>query len=152
MEWKRRRGKEESEKAGLILNIQKIRSRHLSDPITSWQIDGETVKDFLFLGSKITTYGNCSHEIIKKITPWKKSYVIRRHCIKKQTHYFAYKASHSHSEGLSSSHIWITELNHKGSWALKIDAFEMWCWRRLLRVPWTARRSKQSIVKGSSQS
>ena len=77
---------EESEKAGLKLNIQKTKIM-ASGPITSWQIDGETVRDFIFLGSRITADGDCSHEI--KDTPWKKSYGKSRQHIKKQRHYFA---------------------------------------------------------------
>ena len=77
---------EESEKAGLKLNIQKTKIM-ASGPITSWQIDGETVRDFIFLGSRITADGDCSHEI--KDTPWKKSYDQPRQNIKKQRHYFA---------------------------------------------------------------
>ena len=78
--------KEECEKAGLKLNIQKTKIM-ASGPITSWQIDGETVRDFIFLGSRITADGDCSHEI--KDTPWKKSYGKSRQHIKKQRHYFA---------------------------------------------------------------
>ena len=81
--------KEESEKVGLKLNIQKTKIM-ASGPITSWQIDGETVADFIFLGSKITADGDCSHEI-KTLAPWKKSYDQPRQHIKKQRHYFANK-------------------------------------------------------------
>ena len=87
-----RKVKEESEKAGLKLNIQKTKIM-ASGPITSWQIDGETMKtvtDFIFLGSKITADGDCSHEI-KRLAPWKKSYDHPRQHIKKQRHYFANK-------------------------------------------------------------
>ena len=79
--------KEESEKVGLKLKIQKTKIM-ASGPITSWQIDGETVRDFIFLGSKITEDGDCSHEI-KTLAPWKKSYDQPRQHIKKQRHYFA---------------------------------------------------------------
>ena len=85
--------KEESEKVGLKLNIQKTKIM-ASGPITSWQIDGETmetVKDFIFLGSKITADGDCSHEIKKTLTPWKESYDQPRQHIKKQRHYFPKK-------------------------------------------------------------
>ena len=88
--------KEESEKAGLKLKIQKTKIM-ASGPITSWQIDGETVEtvdDFIFLGSKITADGDCSHEI-KTLTPWKESYDQPRQHIKKQRHYFANKGSSS---------------------------------------------------------
>ena len=83
--------KEESEKAGLKFNIQKMKIM-ASGPITSWQIDRETmetVRDFIFLGSKITADGDYSHEIKRRFTPWKKSYDQPRQHIKKQTHYFA---------------------------------------------------------------
>ena len=79
-------------------------------PITSWQIDGaamETVTDFIFLGSKITADGDCSHEIKKTLGPWKKSYYQPRQHIKKQRHYFADKGLSSQNYGFSSSHIWI---------------------------------------------
>ena len=83
--------KEESEKVGLMLNIQKTKIM-ASGPITSWQIDGETIEtvpDFIFWGSKITADGDCSHEIKRHLTPWKKSYDQPRQHIKKQRHYFA---------------------------------------------------------------
>ena len=82
---------EESEKAGLKLNIQKMKIM-ASGPITSWEIDGETVEtvlDFIFLGSKITADGNCSHEIKRLLTPWKESYDQHRQHIQKQRYYFA---------------------------------------------------------------
>ena len=99
--------KEESEKAGLKLDLQKTKIM-ASGPITSWQIDGktiETVKDFILGGSKITTDGDCSHEIKKPLTPWKKSYDQPRQHIKKQRHYFANKGPSSQSYGFSSSHV-----------------------------------------------
>ena len=95
------------------------------DPITSWQIDGETmetVTDFIFLDSKITADGDCSHEV--KDAPWKKSYDKPRQCINEQRHYFANKGLYSQSDCFSSSHVWMTwtiELNYKG-WAPK-----NWC-------------------------
>ena len=140
--------KEESGKVGLKLNIQKTKIM-ASNPITSWKIVGETmetVTDFILGGLKITADGDCSHEI-KTVAPWKKSYDKPRQHIKKQRHYFTNKGPSSQSYGFSSSHVWIWELDYKESWVLKIDAFELWCWRRLLRVPWTARRSSQSILK-----
>ena len=135
--------KEGSEKVGLKLNIQKTKVM-ASGPITSWQIDGETVADFILEGSKITADDECSHEI-KTLTPWKKSYDQPRQHIKKQRHYFANK-------GLSSQGCPVVMYGCE-SWTVKkaerrrIDAFELRCWRRLLRVPWTARRSNQSILK-----
>ena len=81
------------------------------------------------------------------ITPWKKSHDKTGQPIKKEIHYFADKGPYTQSHGLSSSHVWLWELNHKEDWVLKNWCFELWYWRRLLRVPWTARRSKQSILK-----
>ena len=82
-------------------------------------------------------------------TPWKKSYDQARQHIKKQGSYFTNKVPSSQSYDFSRSYVWMWELDHKESWAPKdwCDAFELWCWRRLLRVPWTARRSNQSILK-----
>ena len=109
--------KEQSEKVGLKLNIQKTKLM-ASDPITSWEIDGETVetvRDFIFLGSKITVGGDCSHEIK---WPWKKSYDQPRQHIKKQRHYFTNKGLSSQSY----THVWMWESDYKESWALK-----NWC-------------------------
>ena len=106
--------KEERGKAGLKLNIQKIKIM-ASGPITSWQIEGgklETVLDFIFLGSKITAYSDCCHEI-KTFAPWKESCDKPRQYIKKQRHDFANKSSYSQSYGFSSSHVWMWELDHK---------------------------------------
>ena len=100
--------KEESEKVGLKLNIQKTKIM-ASSPFTSWQIDGETMetlRNFLFLGSKITADGDCSHEI-KTLAPWKKSYEQPRQHIKKQRHHFANKGPSSQDYGFSSSHVWM---------------------------------------------
>ena len=144
--------KEGSEKVGLKLNIQKTKIM-ASGPIISWQIDGETmetVTDFVLAGSKSTADGDCSYEIKRCFAPWKKSYGQSRQHIKKQRHYFSNKGASSQSCGFCSSHVWVWELDHKEGWALKIYTFELWCWRMLLRVPWTARRSNQSILKGIS--
>ena len=81
------------------------------------------------------------------LAPWKKSYDQPRQHIKKKRHYFANKCPSSQSYGFSSSHVWLWELDYKESWAPKIDAFELWYWRRLLRVPWISRRSNQSTLK-----
>ena len=81
------------------------------------------------------------------LTPRKKSYDQTRQPIKKQRHHFANKGPYSQIYGFSSSHVWMWELDNKEGWEI-IDAFEMWCWRRLLRVPWTTRRSNLSILKG----
>ena len=96
------------------------------------------MRDFIFLGSKITADGDCSHEIKKMLAPWKKSYEQPRQHIKKQRHYFGNKGLSSQSYGfpvvMYGSENWtIKKAEHRG-----IDAFELWCWRRLLRVPWTA--------------
>ena len=117
-----------------------------SAPITSRKIDGETVRDFILGAPKITAYGDCSHEI-KTLTPWKKSYDQSRQHVKKQRHYFANKAN------LVKAMVFPTVMYGCQSWTLKkaehrkIDAFELWCWRIRLRVPWTARRSNQSVLK-----
>ena len=133
--------KEEREKAGLKLNIQKTKIM-ASSPITSWQIDGETmetVTDFIFLGSKITADGDCSLEIKRRFAPWKKSYDQPRQHIRKQRHYFADKGP--------KAMVFPVVMYGCESWTIKkaerwrIDAFKLWCCRRLLRVPWTARRS-----------
>ena len=81
------------------------------------------------------------------LTPWKKSYDQPRWHIEKQRHYFANKGPSSQGYGFSSGHVWMWELTVKKAECRRIDAFELWCWRRLLRVPWTARRSTQSILK-----
>ena len=115
--------KEESEKVGSKLNIQKTKIMTLG-PITSWQIDGETVEtvaDFIFLCSKITADGDCSHEI-KTLTPRKESSDQPRQHIKKQRRYFANKGPSSQGYGISSSHVWMWELYYKESWAPK-----NWC-------------------------
>ena len=140
--------KEESEKVGLKLNIQKTKIMAFG-PITSWQIDGETmetVSDFIFLGSKITADGNCSHEIKRRLAPWKESYDQPRQHIKKQRHYFVNKGLSSQGYGFSSGHYGCESWTVKKAESRRIDAFELWCWRRLLRVPRTA-RSNQSILK-----
>ena len=84
---------------------------------------------------------------LKNITPWKQSYDQPRQHIKKQRHYFANKCPSSQGYGFSSGHVWMWELDYKEAECRRTDAFELWCWRRLLRVPWTARRCNQSILK-----
>ena len=102
----------------------------------------ETVSDFIFLGCKINTNGDCSHEI-KTLAPWKYSYDKPRQCIKKQRHRFADIGPYSPSYDFSSNHVWtIKKAEHQ-----RIDAFELWYWSRLLKVPWTSRRSNQPILK-----
>ena len=107
----------------------------------------ETVSDFIFLGSKITADGDCSHEIKRRLLLGKKSYKQPRQHIKKQRHLFANKDPSSQSYGFSSGHVWMWTI--KKAEHQRIDAFELWCWRTLLRVlkSWTARRSNQSIQK-----
>ena len=143
--------KKESEKAGLKLNIQKMKTM-ASCPITSWQIDEETmemVRDFYFLGLQ----NHCRWWLQPwNLAPWKKSYDQPRQRIKKQRHYFANKGPSSQSYGFPSSHVWMWIWTIKKVEHWRIDAFELWCWERLLRVPWTARRSKQSILKKSALS
>ena len=121
-----------------------------SGPITSWEIDGETmetVRDFIFLGSKITADGDCSHEIKRLLFLWRKALTNLYSILKSRDITLSTKVHLVKATFFSSSHVWMWELDHKESWALKIDALELWCWRRLLRVPWTARSSNQSILK-----
>ena len=143
--------KEESEKVGLKLNIQKTKIM-VSGPITSWQIDGETVetvRDFVFLGSKITADGDCSHEIKRRLLLGRKV-MTNLDSILKSRHYFATNVC------LVKAMIFPVVIYGCESWTIKkaecrrIDAFELWCWKRLLRVPWTARRSNQCILKDIS--
>ena len=118
--------KEESEKVGLKLNIQKTKIM-ASGPITSWQIDGETVADFIFLGSKITADGDYSHEIKRCFSPWKESYDQPRQHIKKQRHHIVNKGPSSQGYGFSSGHVWMWGLDYKESWVPK-----NWCfWTRM---------------------
>ena len=101
--------KEKSENAGLKLNIQKTKNM-VSGPITSRQIDGETmetVRDFIFLGSKITADGDCTHEIKRRLTSWKENYDQPRQHIEKQRHYFANKGSSSQGYGFSCGDVWM---------------------------------------------
>ena len=143
--------KEESEKVGWKLNIQKTKIM-ASSPITSWQLDGETVEtvaDFIFWGSKITADADCSHEMKRRLLLGRKV-MTNLDSILKSRDIALPQRSHQ-GYGFSSSHVWMWD-----SWTIKhgehqrTDAFELWCWRRVLRVPWTARRSNQSILKISS--
>ena len=120
-----------------------------SGPITSWQIDGnimETVTDFIFLGSKITAAGDCSHEIKRFLLLGRKA-MTNLDSILKHRHFYADKCPSSKSYGFFSSHVCMWELDHKESWVPKNWCFWTVCWSRLLRVPWTARTSHQSILK-----
>ena len=101
-----------------------------------------------FMGSVAKSRTRLSNWTELKI--WKESYDQSRQHIKKERHYLTNKGLSSEGYGFSSSHVWMWELDYKESWAPKNDAFELWCWRRLLRVPWTARRSNQSILKDIS--
>ena len=138
--------KEESEKVGLKLNIQKTKIM-ASGPITSWEIDGETVSDFIFLGSKITADGDCSHEI-KGCLLLGRKVLTNLHCILKSR-----DITLPTKVCLVKAMVLPVVMYGCESWTVKkaehrrIDAFELWCWRRLLKVPWTARGSNQSILK-----
>ena len=140
--------KEESEKVGLKLNIKKTKIM-ASGPITSWQIEGETmetVTDFIFLGSKITADGDCSHEIKRRLLLGRKVMTNLDRIFK----------SRDITLPTNVHMIFPVVVYGYESWTIKkaecqrIDAFELWCWRRLLRVPWTSRRSNQSILKETS--
>ena len=138
--------KEESEKAILKLNIQNVKFL-ASGPITSWQIDGETVATFIFLGSKITSDGDCSHEMKSHLLLGRKVMTNLDSILKSRDIVLPTKAC------LVKAIDFPVVMYGCESWTIKkaacqrIDAFELWCWRRLLRVPWTARRSNQSILK-----
>ena len=142
--------KVESEKVGLKLNIEKTKIM-ATGPITSWEIDGETVSDFIFLGSKITADGDCSPEIKIHLLLGRKVMInldsmLKSRDITLPTKVHPVKAM-----------VFPVVMYGCESWAVKeaerqrIDAFELWCCRRLLRVPWTARRSNQSILKEISR-
>ena len=138
--------KEESENVGLKLNIQKTKIM-TSGPITSWQIDGETVADFIFGGSRITADGDCSHEVEKRlllgrIVLTNLDSILKSRDITLPTKVCLVKAMFF-SVVMYGCESWtVKKAEHR-----RIDAFELWSWRSLLRVPWTARRSKQSILK-----
>ena len=141
--------KEESEKVGLKLNIKKVRIMAYG-PITSWEIDGETVEtvsDLIFLGSKITVDGDCSHEIKRCLLLGRKvitklDSVLKSRDITLLTKVHLVKAMVFPVVMYGCERWTVKKAEHQ-----KIDAFELWCWRRFLRVHWTARRSNQSIVK-----
>ena len=141
--------KEESEKFGLKLNIQKTKIM-ASGPITSWEIDRETVEtvsDFIFQGSKITADGDCSHEIKRRLLLGRTVMTNLDSIFKSRDIILPTKVR------LVKAMIFPVVMYGCESWTVKkaerwrIDASELWCWRRLLRVPWTARRSNQSILK-----
>ena len=139
----------ESEKVSLKLNIQKTEIM-ASGPITSWEIDGETVEtvsDFIFVGFKITADGDCSHET-KRCLLLRRKVMTNLDSIVKSRHITLPTKVH-----LVKAVVFPVVMYGCESWTVKkaecqrIDVFELWCWRRLLRVPWTARRSNQSILK-----
>ena len=141
--------KVESEKVGLKLNIQKTKIM-ASGPITSWQIDGETmeiVSDFILGGSKITADGDCSHEIKRRLLLGRKVMTNLDSILKNRDITLSTKVCPA------KAMVFPVVMYGCESWTIKkaehrrIDAFELWCWRSLLRVPWTARRSNQSILK-----
>ena len=141
--------KVESEKVGLKLNIQKMKIM-ASGPITSWEIDGETVEtvsNFIFGGSKMTADGDCSHEIKRLLLLGRKVMTNLNSILKSRDITLPTKVR------LVKAMVFPVVMYGCESWTVKkaerwrIDAFELWCWRRLLRVPWTARRSNQSILK-----
>ena len=141
--------KEESEKVGLKLNIQKTKIM-ASGPLTSWQIDGETVEtvaDFILGGSKITADGDCSHEIKRRLLLGRKVMTNVDSILKSRNITLSTKVC------LVKAMVFPVVMYGCESWTVKkaehrrVVAFELWCWRRLLRVPWTARRSNQSILK-----
>ena len=139
--------KEESEKVGLKLNIQKTKII-ASGPITSWEVDGKTVETvrLYFLSSRITADGDCSHEIKRRLLLGRKVMTNLDRIFKSRDITLLTKVH------LVKGMVFPVVMYGCESWTVKkaedrIDAFEVWCWRRLLRVPWTARRSNQSILK-----
>ena len=141
--------KEESEKPGLKLNIQKPKIM-ASGPITSWQIDGETmetVRDFIFLDSQITADGDCSHDIKTHLLLGRKTITNLENILKSRDVTLLTKIC------TVKAMVFPAVMYGCESWTIRkterrrTDAFELWCWRRLLRVPWTARRSNESILK-----
>ena len=136
----------ESEKVGLKLNIQKTKIL-ASGPITSWQINGETMADFIFLGSKITADGDCGHEIKRHLLLRRKAMTNLDSILKSRDITLLTKVH------LVKAMVFPVVMHGCESWTIKkvedqrIDGFELWCWRRLLIVSWTARRSNQSILK-----
>src|SRR5574339_90678 len=141
--------KVESEEVGLKLNIQKMKIM-ASVPITSWEIDGETVEmvsDFIFWGSKITADGDCNHEIKRRLLLGREVMTNLDGIFKSRDITLPTKVP------LVKAMVFPVVMYGSESWTVKkaeprrIDAFELWCWRRLLRVPCTARRSNQSILK-----
>ena len=137
---------EENEKVGLKLNIQKIKIM-ASGPIISWEIDGETVSDFIFLGSKITADGDCSHEIKRYLLFGRKVITNLDSILKSRDITLPTKVRLVKVMGFPVVMYGCENWTVRKGERQRIYAFELWCWRRLLRVPWTARRSNWSILK-----
>ena len=141
--------KEESERVGLKLNIQKTKIM-ASGPITSWQIDGvtiETVRDFIFGGSKITADGDCSHEVKRCFLLGRKTMTNLDRILKSRDITLPTKVRLVKAMVFPVVMYECESLTIKKAEPWKIDAFELWCWRRLLRVPWIAKRFNQSFLK-----
>ena len=139
--------KEESANFGLKLNSQK--TKILASPITSWQIDGETVKtvaDLIFLGSKITADGVCSHEIKRHLLLGRKAMTNLDSILKSRDITLPTKVHLIKAMGFPVVMYGCESWTIKKAECRRIDGFQLWCWRRLLRIPWTARRSTQSIL------
>ena len=138
--------KEESENVGLKLNIQKTKIM-VSGPITSWHIDGETVADFILGGSKINAHGDCSHQIKRRLLLGRKIRTNLDSILKSPDITLPRKVH------LGKAMVFPVVMHGCESWTIKraecrrIDAFKLWCWRKLLRVPWAARRFNQSILE-----
>ena len=138
--------KKESEKVGLKLNIQKIKIM-ASGPITSWEIDGETVSDFILGGSKITADGDCSHEIKRRLLLGRKVMTNLDSVLKSRDITLPTKVCLIKVMAFPMVMYGCESWTVKKAECRKIDALELRCWKRLLRIPWTARRSNQSILK-----
>ena len=138
--------KEESDKVGLKLNIQETKIK-ASSPVTPWQTDGETVVDFILGDSKVTADGDCSHEIKRHLLLGRKVMTNLEGILKSRDITLPTKVH------LVKAMVFPVVMDGYESWTIKkaerqrIDAFELWCWRKLLRVPWTSRRSNQPILK-----
>ena len=138
--------KVESEKVGLKIKIQKTKIM-VSGPITSWEIDGETVSDFTFLGSKIPADGDCTHEIKRRLFLGRKVMTNLDSILKSRDITLPTKVCLVKTMVFPVLMYGCENWTKKKAEGRRIDAFELWCWRRLLRLPWTARRSNQSILK-----
>ena len=138
--------KEESEKAGLKLNIQKMKIM-ASGPMTPWEIDGKTLADFIFLGSKITADGDCSHEIKRHLLLGRKPMTNLDGILKSRDIVLPIKVHLVKATVLPVVTYGCESWTIKKAECQRIDAFELWCWRRLLRVSWTAKRSNRSVLK-----